>query len=60
MKNIQQDNSELDEQTKTFLSIIDNLSGKNEIDIEVSGNFDKLLSYNLQHYFILLNLRSDI
>ena len=38
----------------------DSCSNKNEIDIEVSGNFHKLLSYNLQHYFILLNLRSDI
>lgn len=40
LKNIQQDNSELDEQTKTFLSIIDNLSGKNEIDIDNMSDSD--------------------
>lgn len=38
LKNIQQDNSDLDEQTKTFLSIIDNLSGKNDIDMDKLEN----------------------
>jgi len=42
LKSIQSDDSELDEQTKTFLSIIDNLSGKNDINMdEMDDNSDE-------------------